>query len=108
MTVTATRIAHWCVLLDFDGERVLTDPWFAEKRGYYRGEPLGLTPTTLPRLSAVLASHDHYDHYDLDGFSAYPDKTVPFVVKRGMAAKARRAGFANVTELEPPRPAAAR
>ena len=89
------------MLLDFDGERVLTDPWFAEKRGYYRGEPLGFTPTTLPRLSAVLASHDHYDHYDLDGFSAYPDKTVPFVVKRGMAAKARQAGFAVVTELEP-------
>jgi L-ascorbate metabolism protein UlaG (beta-lactamase superfamily) len=102
MPTTLTRITHSCVLLDFDGKHVLTDPWFTEKRGYHRGEPLGLTPSALPRLSAVLASHDHYDHYDLDGFSPYPDKTVPFVVKRGgMAAKARRAGFTNVTELEP-------
>lgn len=55
----------------------------------------------MPRLSAVVASHDHYDHYDLDAFSAYPDKTVPFIVKRGMGDKARRAGFTNVTEAEP-------
>jgi L-ascorbate metabolism protein UlaG (beta-lactamase superfamily) len=102
MTTTLTRVTHSCVLLDFDGQRVLTDPWFSEKRAYHRGEPLGLTPTALPRLSAVLASHDHYDHFDLDGFSSYPDKTVPFVVKRGgMAAKAHKAGFTNVTELEP-------
>jgi L-ascorbate metabolism protein UlaG (beta-lactamase superfamily) len=102
MTTTLTRVTHSCVLLDFDGQRVLTDPWFAEKRGYYWGEPIAFTATTLPPLSAVVASHDHYDHYDLDGFSTYPDKTVPFVVKRdGMAAKAHRAGFANVTELEP-------
>jgi L-ascorbate metabolism protein UlaG (beta-lactamase superfamily) len=102
MTTTLTRITHSCVLLDFDGQRVLTDPWFSEKRGYHRGEPLGLTLTELPRLSAVLASHDHYDHFDLEGFSGYRDKSVPFVVKRGgMAAKARHAGFANVTELEP-------
>jgi L-ascorbate metabolism protein UlaG (beta-lactamase superfamily) len=102
MTTTVTRVTHSCVLLDFEGQRVLTDPWFSEKRGYHRGEPLGLTPTDLPRLSAVLASHDHYDHFDLDGLAAYPDKGVPFVVKRGgMAAKARRAGFTNVTELEP-------
>jgi L-ascorbate metabolism protein UlaG (beta-lactamase superfamily) len=47
---------------------------------------------TLSRLAVVVASYDHYDHYDLSAFSAYPDKTVPFVVKRGMADKARRAG----------------
>jgi metal-dependent hydrolase (beta-lactamase superfamily II) len=46
----------------------------------------------LPKLSAVIASHDHYDHYDIDSFSTYPDKAVPFIVKRGMAAKARQAG----------------
>jgi L-ascorbate metabolism protein UlaG (beta-lactamase superfamily) len=62
---------------------------------------LAFSPTTLPPLAAVVASHDHYDHYDVAGFANYPDKLVPFIVKRGMAAKARQAGFANVTELEP-------
>jgi L-ascorbate metabolism protein UlaG (beta-lactamase superfamily) len=101
MATTVTRVAHSCVLLDFGGQVLLTDPWFSEKAGYYRGEPLAFAPATLPELSAVIASHDHYDHYDLDAFSAYQDKAVPFVVKRGMAGKARRAGFTNVTEAEP-------
>jgi L-ascorbate metabolism protein UlaG (beta-lactamase superfamily) len=101
MTTTITRVTHSCVLLDFDGERVLTDPWFSEKHGYYRGEPLAFSPTTLPTLSAVIASHGHYDHFDVAAFSAYPDKAVPFVVKRGMGKKAKRAGFTTVTELEP-------
>lgn len=87
MATTLTRVTHSCALLDFDGQALLTDPWFSEKPGYYRGEPLAFTPATLPRLSAVVASHDHYDHYDLDAFSAYPDKTVPFIVKRGMGTR---------------------
>jgi L-ascorbate metabolism protein UlaG (beta-lactamase superfamily) len=101
MTTTVTRVTHSCALLDFDGHHVLTDPWFSEKRGYYFGEPLAFTPSSLPQLSAVVASHDHFDHYDLEAFSAYPDKSVPFVVKRGMGQKAVRAGFTNVTEVEP-------
>ncbi|WP_019929140.1 MBL fold metallo-hydrolase [Nocardia sp. BMG111209] len=99
-TTTATRVTHSCVLLNFDGRYVLTDPWFSEKPGYLRGEPLAYTPATLPDLTAVVASHDHYDHYDLDAFAAYRDRDVPFVVKRGMGAKAHRAGFTNVTEVE--------
>jgi L-ascorbate metabolism protein UlaG (beta-lactamase superfamily) len=101
VATTVTRVTHSCVLLDFDGQALLTDPWFSEKPGYYRGEPLAFTPATLPKLSAVVASHDHYDHYDLGAFSAYPDKAVPFIVKRGMGHKARQAGFTHVTEAEP-------
>ncbi len=101
MTTTLTRVTHSCVLLDFDGQRVLTDPWFSEKPGYYRGEPLAFTPATLPPLSAVAASHGHFDHFDLGALSAYRDKAVPFVVKRGLGPKARQAGFTNVTEVEP-------
>jgi L-ascorbate metabolism protein UlaG (beta-lactamase superfamily) len=101
MTVTVVRLTHSCVLLDFGGQQILTDPWFSEKPGYYRGEPLALTPDSLPPLAGVVASHAHYDHYDLAAFAAYPDKQVPFVVMRGMGDAARRAGFTDVTELQP-------
>jgi L-ascorbate metabolism protein UlaG (beta-lactamase superfamily) len=101
VATTVTRVTHSCALLDFDGQVLLTDPWFSEKPGYHRGEPLAFTPDTLPELSAVVASHDHYDHYDVSAFCVYPDKAVPFIVKRGMAGKARQAGFTNVTEVEP-------
>lgn len=49
----------------------------------------------------MLISHGHYDHCDLAALAAYPDKAVPFAAKRGLAAKVRAAGFANVTELDP-------
>src|SRR5215470_4332548 len=101
MTLTVTRVTHACVLLDFAGQRVLTDPWFSERRGYYRGEPLAFSPGGLPQLAGVLVSHGHYDHFDMAAFAAYPDRSVPFVVKRGLAARVRAAGFANVTEVDP-------
>ena len=98
--VVLRRIAHASVLLDFGGYRILTDPWFSERWGYYHGEPYGIRLEDLPRLDGVLVSHDHYDHFDLESFKRYPDKGVPMIVKRGLAAKARAAGFGNVRELD--------
>ena len=98
--VVVTRIGHATVLLDFGGCRILTDPWFSERWGYYHGEPYGLTLAELPHLDGVLVSHDHYDHFDLQSFRQYPDKGVPMLLKRGLAAKARAAGFHNVRELD--------
>jgi L-ascorbate metabolism protein UlaG (beta-lactamase superfamily) len=99
--LTVMRVAHATVLLDFDGTRVLTDPWFTESSQYHHGEPLGCSVAELPHLSAVLVSHGHYDHFDLAAFKAYPDKSVPMLVPVGLAARARRAGFVDVRELEP-------
>jgi L-ascorbate metabolism protein UlaG (beta-lactamase superfamily) len=98
--VVVTRIGHATALLDFGGCRILTDPWFSERWGYYRGEPYGLTLAELPHLDGVLVSHNHYDHFDLASFGQYPDKGVPMLLKRGLATKARAAGFHNVRELD--------
>jgi L-ascorbate metabolism protein UlaG (beta-lactamase superfamily)/quinol monooxygenase YgiN len=99
-TLTITRIAHASVLIDFDGYRVLTDPWFSEREGYYHGEPYGIPLENLPRLDGVIVSHEHYDHYDMQAFQAYPDKQVPITVIRGTAQPARDVGFTNVIEMD--------
>ena len=98
---TVTRIAHASVLLDFGNAVVLTDPWFTQKMHYHQGEPLGIGLEQLPRLTAVVASHAHYDHFDIEGFARYPHKDVPFFVGPDMADTARKAGFTNVRELRP-------
>jgi L-ascorbate metabolism protein UlaG (beta-lactamase superfamily) len=98
--VTATRIGHSTVLLDFDGAVVLTDPWFTERAMDHRGEPLAADVANLPHLAGALVSHGHYDHCDLAAFAAYQDKTVPFLVKRGLGGRVRAAGLGSVTELD--------
>lgn len=100
--LTATRVVHSSVLLDFgEGDCILTDPWFSEKPGYFHGEPLGMEVKDLPKLSGVVVSHAHYDHYDVNAFSVYKDKNVPFVVKRGTSQPAINVGFKKVMELNP-------
>jgi L-ascorbate metabolism protein UlaG (beta-lactamase superfamily) len=99
-TLTITRIAHSSVFLEIDGHTILTDPWYSERPCYYHGEPYGIALADLPRLDGVAVSHDHYDHYDMESFAAYPHKEVPFAVKRGTARKARQAGFSQVAELD--------
>jgi len=99
--LTVTRIIHSTVLVDFDGSTVLTDQWFSQKRGFRWKNPPGITMDALPSLSGVFVSHKHFDHYDMKAFKSYPDKDVSFVVKRGIAKDARKAGFKNITELDP-------
>ena len=97
--LTVTRIAHATVLLDFDGLRVLTDPWFTEKAHFHQGEPLGMALKDLPPLDLIVASHAHYDHFDLTAMAAYPHKDVPLLVGPDMVEAARAAGFTQVREL---------
>jgi L-ascorbate metabolism protein UlaG (beta-lactamase superfamily) len=98
---SVTRIAHASVLLDFGNATVLTDPWFSEKAHFHHGEPLGIPLARLPRLTAVVASHAHYDHFDIETFASYPDKAVPFFVGPNMLKAAQEAGLTNVRELRP-------
>ena len=99
--LAVTRIAHASVLLDFDGVRVLTDPWFTEKWHYHQGEPLGLRLEDLPRLDLIVASHAHYDHFDIKSLAGYPHKDVPFLVGPDMIEAVRAVGFTDVRELKP-------
>lgn len=98
---TVTRVAHASVLLDFDGHTILTDPWLSERTGYHQGEKRAVdSAADLPTLAGVVVSHGHYDHFDMEAFAGYPDKSVPMAVKRGLGAKARSYGFTDVTELD--------
>ena len=98
---SVTRIGHASVLLDFGNAKVLTDPWFSEKSHYHHGEPLAMSMGQLPKLTVIVASHAHYDHFDIKTMERYPDKAVPFLVGPDMVDAARAAGFTDVRELRP-------
>ena len=99
--LAVTRITHSCHLIEIAGLTVLTDPWFSEKASYHPGEPIALQVDELPRLDAIVISHHHYDHCDLDALAAYPNRAVPLFVCGPVAKHAKAHGFTNVTVLKP-------
>lgn len=98
--VSITRIAHASVLIEFGDKVILTDPWFTETPEYHHGEPLAVGVDQLPDLTAVISSHAHYDHYDIEHFNRYRDLGVPLIVGfDDMVERARKAGFTDVRQL---------
>ena len=100
-SLTITRIAHSCTLLDFGGFTFLTDPWFSQKFGYHQGEPIALSPNELPTLAGVLISHAHYDHDDVKALVGALKPDIPMLVEAGAVKSAEKAGFTNVAPLTP-------
>ncbi len=66
-----TYVNHATLLVQMDGLNLLTDPIWSERcspvgwAGPKRVRPPGLRFEDLPRLDAVLVSHNHYDHLDV-------------------------------------------
>jgi L-ascorbate metabolism protein UlaG (beta-lactamase superfamily) len=87
-----TWLGHAANLIEIDGARVLTDPvwskrasplqWVGPQR-WYRPQ---IALTDLPALDAVVISHDHYDHLDMDTIKALKDRPTTFVVPLGIGA----------------------
>jgi L-ascorbate metabolism protein UlaG (beta-lactamase superfamily) len=88
----ATWIGHATVLLEIDGARVLTDPIWSERASpstlvgprRFHAPPIALE--ALPPVNAVVISHDHYDHLDMDTIQALAARATHFAVPLGIGA----------------------
>lgn len=102
-----TWLGHSTVLLEIDGRRVLTDPVWAARASpaQFMGPKRFFAPPLpldkLPKLDAVLLSHDHYDHLDEATIRVLGRTGVPFFCPLGVGAHLRRWGVpaARITEL---------
>lgn len=103
-----TWLGHSTMLLEVDGVRVLTDPVFGDRAspvsfaGAKRFHPVPATIAELPRLDAVLLSHDHYDHLCAPSMRAIAKLRVPVVTSLGVGARLEQFGVdpACITELD--------
>lgn len=87
-----TWLGHSTVLIELDGHRVLTDPVWSDRVsplawiGPHRWYPPLFPLERLPKLDAVLISHDHYDHLDERTVVALAPLTAKFIVPLGVGA----------------------
>jgi len=100
-------IGHASVYAEVDGLRLLLDPVFAERVspiaiGPKRFHPPPIALVDLPRIDAVLVSHDHYDHLDMETVQHLAARGSRFFVPLGIGAHLERWGVppAQIEEME--------
>jgi L-ascorbate metabolism protein UlaG (beta-lactamase superfamily) len=103
-----TWMGHAGALVEIDGRRFLTDPVWSERVSpssllgpkRFFAPPIALED--LPPLDAVLISHDHYDHLDMETVKALGRRGVRFLVPLGIGAHLEKWGIApdRISELD--------
>lgn len=87
-----TWLGHSTLLIEIDGITLLIDPVWAERASpftfmgpkRFHAPPLALDK--LPKIDAVLISHDHYDHLDHETIEALGDSIPLYIVPLGIGA----------------------
>jgi len=105
----ATWIGHATVLVRINGVHIITDPQFSERAspiafaGPKRVTPPGIALADLPHIDAVVISHDHYDHLDIESVKALAVQkggSPRFFAGLGMKPWFAQFGIVDVVELD--------
>ena len=101
-------LGHASVLLEIDGVRILTDPMLSQRAspfqfaGPARLHPVPLALDQWKNVDAVVISHDHFDHLDMDTVRQLAAGGTHFYVGLGIGAHLERWGVppAQVHEMD--------
>ncbi|KAJ1161694.1 hypothetical protein NDU88_002176 [Pleurodeles waltl] len=107
--IRVTWLGHATVLVEMDELVLITDPVFSHRASpvsfmgpkRYRAPPC--TIEQLPKLDAVLISHNHYDHLDYNtvvGLNQRFGGELRWFVPLGLLDWMQRCGCENVIELD--------
>ena len=87
-----TWLGHSTLIIEIDGYRILVDPVWGERASPYtwmgpkRFHRPPLPFEELPKIDAIIISHDHYDHLDYPTILQLVDHHAPFLVPLGVGA----------------------
>jgi L-ascorbate metabolism protein UlaG (beta-lactamase superfamily) len=100
-------IGHASVYIEIDGLRLLVDPVFSDHAspfafGPKRFHPPPIALDDLPKIDAVLITHDHYDHLDMRTVQHLAQRGALFIVPLGIGAHLERWGVPSerIRDLE--------
>ncbi len=110
--IRVTWLGHSTVLLELHGRRILLDPMWGERASFVsfagpkRFFPPPLPLAQLPKIDAIVLSHDHYDHLDAStwrALSSLPQfQDVPVFTSLAVGKHLARFGYPKqlLTELD--------
>jgi len=105
--IKVTYINHATLLIQLDGINILTDPIWAKRSGPWgkigpkRVRAPGVRIEDLPRIDAILITHDHYDHLDYKTLHTLSQKHQPQVfVGLGVKTLLKAKRFRHVVEMD--------
>lgn len=82
---------HSAFLLQLDGKNILIDPMLGESPAPHPligtkrfNSKLPIDIEQLPKIDAIIISHDHYDHLDYESIKILKEKTDTFFVPLGV------------------------
>ncbi|BBY31848.1 MBL fold metallo-hydrolase [Mycolicibacterium sediminis] len=94
--LAVTWFGHSSAVIEVDGYRILADPVWSDRCspsqvvGPHRLHPVPAPLEALPAIDAVIISHDHYDHLDVDTIKALANtQRSTFFVPLGIGAHLR-------------------
>ena len=100
-----TLLGHSTALLQYQGINILTDPIFSQRAsplsfaGPKRYTPAAIKLEQLPKIDAVVISHNHYDHLDIRTVKALGNDPL-WLVPLGLKQWFAKVGIDNVIELD--------
>jgi L-ascorbate metabolism protein UlaG (beta-lactamase superfamily) len=95
-----TYVGHATVLIDLDGQRVLTDPLLTRWLGPLRRQAAPVGDDLVRDIDAVLLSHLHHDHLHFPSLARL-DRKTPLIVPAGVGGLLSARGFRDIQEVRP-------
>ncbi len=99
-------LGHSSVILEIEGKRLLIDPMLSERSSFVqwagpkRFHPAPVSAANLPKVDAVLISHDHFDHLDKMVIKNLADRDLLFLVPIGVGRRLLDWGVAGEKIIE--------
>jgi L-ascorbate metabolism protein UlaG (beta-lactamase superfamily) len=93
-----TFLGHASLLIDMDGEQILTDPLLRKRVWHLQRQRQIIDQSFLDDISAVLISHAHSDHMDFPSLRML-DQDTRIIAPRGTAQLLKKGGIQNVQEI---------
>ena len=99
---TIKLISNACMLIQWNGKNILTDPWIigpAIYGAWVHYPPIKLDIKDIPKIDFILISHEHSDHFNEQTLSLL-DKDTPIYFPNykmdRLEKRIRKLGFSNI------------